>query len=104
MSAETAKPKATHIASHIEHLKDEILARWREAVRHEPEQAAQIHQLDDQELLDHLPRWSRRSYIFCAAKWSKSWRRTRPSMAASGALMVIRWCRCCASCRFFAAF
>ena len=55
MSADTGKPKATHIASHIEHLKDEILARWREAVRHDPEQAALIHQLDDEELLDHLP-------------------------------------------------
>ena len=55
MSADTGKPKATHIASHIEHLKDEILARWREAVRHDPEQAALVHQLDDQELLDHLP-------------------------------------------------
>ena len=55
MSAETGKPKAIHIASHIEHLKDVILARWREAVRHDPEQAALIHKLDDQELLDHLP-------------------------------------------------
>ena len=31
------------------------MARWRDEVRRDPEQAALIHKLDDQELQDHLP-------------------------------------------------
>src|ERR1700751_5112976 len=55
MASETDPHKATRIASHIEHIKGEILARWREEVRRDPEQAALIHELDDEELQDHLP-------------------------------------------------
>jgi signal transduction histidine kinase/CheY-like chemotaxis protein len=55
MNPETDRRKATNIASYIEHLKGEILSRWREEVRHDPEQAALVHGLDDQELQDHLP-------------------------------------------------
>jgi signal transduction histidine kinase/CheY-like chemotaxis protein len=55
MASETDPHKATKIASHIEHIKGEILARWREEVRRDPEQAALIHELDDEELRDHLP-------------------------------------------------
>jgi signal transduction histidine kinase len=47
--------KSDNIASHIDHLKGEILARWREEVRRHPEQAVLTHKLDDQELQDHLP-------------------------------------------------
>ena len=43
------------IANSIETLRKQILVRWREEVRHNPEQAAQIHRLDDRELEDHLP-------------------------------------------------
>jgi hypothetical protein len=56
MNSETDSHKAANIASHIKHLKEEILARWRQEVRRDPEQAALIHKLDDQELQDHLPR------------------------------------------------
>jgi len=55
MNSETDSHKAANIASHIEHLKGEILARWRQEVRRDPEQAALIHKRDDQELQDHLP-------------------------------------------------
>jgi len=49
-------PKApNNIANHIESLKGEILTRWRDEVHRDAEQAAQIHQLDDEELEDHLP-------------------------------------------------
>lgn len=44
-----------NIANHIESLKGEILTRWRDEVHRDAEQAAQIHQLDDEELEDHLP-------------------------------------------------
>src|SRR5689334_6677874 len=55
MASETDPHKATKVASHIEDIKGEILARWREEVRRDPEQAALIHELDDEELQDHLP-------------------------------------------------
>src|SRR5882757_9742595 len=49
-------PKApNNIANHIESLKGEILTRWRDEVHRDAEQAAQIHQLDDEGLEDHLP-------------------------------------------------
>ena len=43
------------LANHIEDLKEEILARWQEEVRRDPEQAALIHNFDDQQLQGHLP-------------------------------------------------
>jgi signal transduction histidine kinase/CheY-like chemotaxis protein len=55
MSSRPDSSEARNIADHIENLQDQILARWREAVRGDPEQAALIHKLDDQELQDHLP-------------------------------------------------
>ena len=55
MKSRTDPHKAANIASHIEHIRGEILNRWREEVRRDPEQAALIHKLDDQELQDHLP-------------------------------------------------
>jgi signal transduction histidine kinase/CheY-like chemotaxis protein len=39
----------------IEGLRAQIFARWRDEVRHDPEQAALIHEVGDQELEDHLP-------------------------------------------------
>jgi signal transduction histidine kinase/CheY-like chemotaxis protein len=47
--------KANKIANHIERLEGEIISRWRNEVRSDPELTALIHQLDDQELEDHLP-------------------------------------------------
>jgi signal transduction histidine kinase/CheY-like chemotaxis protein len=47
--------KTTNIADHIQRLADQILDRWREEVRRDPEQFALVHHLDDQELQDHLP-------------------------------------------------
>lgn len=47
--------KANNIARHIEQLAGEILNRWRAEVLRNPEQAALIHNLDDEELKDHLP-------------------------------------------------
>src|SRR5208282_942240 len=39
----------------IEGLRAQILARWRDEVRRDPEQAAVIHTIGDEELEDHLP-------------------------------------------------
>jgi len=47
--------RAKHIANQLELLKDQVLSRWREEVRRDPEQAAEVHSLDDKELEDHLP-------------------------------------------------
>ena len=38
----------------IESLRGKILARWRDEVRRDPEQAALIHKIDDQKLEDHI--------------------------------------------------
>ena len=51
----TFKSNAGMLADYIERLRQEILLRWREAVRRDPEQSAEIQQLDDKELEDHLP-------------------------------------------------
>jgi signal transduction histidine kinase len=53
--ADTVHAKTTNIADHIHRLADQILDRWREEVRRDPEQFALVHHLDDQELQDHLP-------------------------------------------------
>lgn len=55
MSFPREQGQAKNIANHIERLKDQVLSFWREQVRADPEQAAQIHSLDDRELEDHLP-------------------------------------------------
>src|ERR1700758_2573077 len=55
MSSPREQGRAKNSANRIESLKDQVLSLWREEVRRDPEQAAQIHQLDDQELADHLP-------------------------------------------------
>jgi signal transduction histidine kinase len=55
MSTQRDSGNETNIANNIEDLKGQIVARWRDQVRHDPEQAAQIHKFDDQELEDHLP-------------------------------------------------
>src|ERR1700691_3247655 len=47
--------KATMIADQLHKLKDQILELWRREVRNNPEQAALVADLDDQELQDHLP-------------------------------------------------
>ena len=55
MSSPRKFSKANKIANHIERLKGEIISRWRNEVRSDPELTALIHKLDDQELEDHLP-------------------------------------------------
>ena len=55
MSLPQEQGQARNIANHIERLKDQVLSLWREQVRADPEQATQIHSLDDRELEDHLP-------------------------------------------------
>jgi signal transduction histidine kinase len=47
--------KASKIANHINRLKAQVISRWREEVRRDPQQAAVTHKLDDQQLEDHLP-------------------------------------------------
>jgi signal transduction histidine kinase len=50
MAAETA-----YIADYLEQHKNEILDRWRNATEAESAQAERLAQMDDRELLDHLP-------------------------------------------------
>ena len=55
MSTQRDSGDQTNNSNKIEDLKGKILARWRDEVRHDPEQAALIHNIGDQELEDHLP-------------------------------------------------
>jgi signal transduction histidine kinase len=50
MAAETG-----YIADYLEQHKDEILDRWRDVAKKEDAQAERLANLDDRELLDHLP-------------------------------------------------
>jgi signal transduction histidine kinase len=48
--------KTAYVADNLEQHKDEILARWRNAAtRQESAQSKRLAELDDKELLDHLP-------------------------------------------------
>ena len=53
MSSQGGSRKEANSA--IEGLRARILARWRDEVRRDPEQAAVIHKIGDEELQDHLP-------------------------------------------------
>jgi signal transduction histidine kinase len=55
MSFSPEPEQANIIANQLKSLKDQLLSRWREEVRRDPQQAALVHNLDDQELEDHLP-------------------------------------------------
>jgi signal transduction histidine kinase len=43
------------VADHLERRKDEILTRWRKAAEEESAESKRLAELDDNELLDHLP-------------------------------------------------
>jgi signal transduction histidine kinase len=47
--------KNAYIADYVEQHKDEILDRWRKAAKEDSAQAERLAQMDDRELLDHLP-------------------------------------------------
>ncbi len=47
--------KTAYVAVNLEQHKDEILARWRNAARQESAQSKRLAELDDKDLLDHLP-------------------------------------------------
>jgi hypothetical protein len=47
--------KNSYIADYVEQHKDEILDRWRKAAKEDSAQAERLAQMDDRELLDHLP-------------------------------------------------
>ncbi len=47
--------KTAYIADYLEQHKDEILSRWRDTARAESAQAERLAEMDDRELLDHLP-------------------------------------------------
>ena len=55
MSTQRDSGDQTNNSNKIEDLKGKILARWHDEVRHDPEQAALIHNVGDRELEDHLP-------------------------------------------------
>jgi hypothetical protein len=103
MSSEKAS-KENKIANHIERLKDQVLSRWRDQVRRDPEQSAQIHNLDDKELEDHLPSLTDKSSRYFEANLFTTLKKTPPSTAASGGRWDIRSFHWCGNSRFFAAF
>jgi signal transduction histidine kinase len=47
--------KTAYIADYLEQHKNEILSRWRDTARAESAQAERLAEMDDRELLDHLP-------------------------------------------------
>jgi hypothetical protein len=47
--------KNAYIADYVEQHKDEILDRWRKAAKEDSAQAERLAQMEDRELLDHLP-------------------------------------------------
>ena len=47
--------KIVLIANYLEKVEGQVLVRWRERVKSDPEQASQRVGLDDKELEDHLP-------------------------------------------------
>jgi signal transduction histidine kinase len=47
--------KNAYIADYLERHKDEILDRWRKAAKEDSAQTERLAQMDDRELLDHLP-------------------------------------------------
>src|SRR3984893_15452294 len=47
--------KNAYIADYVERHKDEIIDRWRKAAKEDSAQAERLAQMDDRELLDHLP-------------------------------------------------
>jgi hypothetical protein len=47
--------KNAYIADYVEQHKDEILDRWCKAAKEDSAQAERLAQMDDRELLDHLP-------------------------------------------------
>jgi signal transduction histidine kinase len=55
MSSPRKPRKANKMADQIERLKGQIITGWRDQVRPNPELAAVVEKLDDQELEDHLP-------------------------------------------------
>ncbi len=103
MSSQKAS-KENKIANHIERLKDQVLSRWRDEVRGDPEQSAQIHNLDDKELEDHLPSLTDKIIALLRGEPIHDLEKTPPSTAASGGRCDIRSFHWCGNSRFFAAF
>ena len=49
MNSKRKSPKKNRIANHIDHLKVQVISRWRELVRRDGEQWRLVHNLDDRE-------------------------------------------------------
>ncbi len=58
------------VADHLERRKDEILARWRKAAEEESAESKRLADLDDNELLDHLPAMT--EALICVLRGEKS--------------------------------
>ena len=85
-------------------LKNQVLSRWRDEVRRDPEQSAQILNLDDQELEDHLPALTDKIIAFFEANQFKILKTMPPSTAVSGGRWAIQSFHSCVNFRFFAVF
>jgi signal transduction histidine kinase len=58
------------VADHLERRKDEILTRWRKAAEEESAESKRLAELDDNELLDHLPAIT--EALICVLRGEKS--------------------------------
>ena len=58
------------IADHLERRKNEILTRWRKAAEEESAQSKRLAELDDKDLLDHLPAIT--EALICVLRGEKS--------------------------------
>ena len=58
------------LADHLERRKDEILTRWRKAAEEESAESKRLAELDDNELLDHLPAIT--EALICVLRGEKS--------------------------------
>jgi signal transduction histidine kinase len=58
------------VADHLERRKDEILVRWRKAAEEESAESKRLAELDDNELLDHLPAIT--EALICVLRGEKS--------------------------------
>jgi signal transduction histidine kinase len=62
--------KTADVADHLERRKDEILTRWRKAAEEESAESKRLDELDDNELLDHLPAIT--EALICVLRGEKS--------------------------------
>jgi len=91
MSTQRDSGDQTNNSNKIEDLKGKILARWRDEVRRDPEQAALIHNVGDQEFEDHLPELTEKLIKLFRGEATESLEgRRRPAWPRSAGTWIFR--------------